>query len=219
MYDQLRIKEDLCYKVGCELKKTAGIVGITFYIQSEKEHPIYLQLRVLDFIDTFFYHKFDQKLFDEYKQGVIEKLKTPFPSIHQEAASLGDSIFQWSLQNDQNIDWTTNKKKISYMENYCTFNEVKQFYKELFMPYKREEASYTAEQITNLTKQELLQDNPYIGIESVVVFMTNKGISFDDQEAIKKIRMQDILTHVDNEFGQKSFLCARVFSKKLEHMV
>ena len=57
------------------------------------------------------------------------------------------------------------------------------------MPYKREEASYTAEQITNLTKQELLQDNPYIGIESVVVFMTNKGISFDDQEAIKKIRM------------------------------
>ena len=32
MYDQLRTKEDLCYRVGCELKKLAGTVGITFYI-------------------------------------------------------------------------------------------------------------------------------------------------------------------------------------------
>ena len=42
------------------------------------------------------------------------------------------------------------------MENYCTFKDVKEFYKELFMPYRREEASYTADQITNLTKQEIL---------------------------------------------------------------
>ena len=32
IFDQLRNKEDLCYKTGCEIKKIAGTVGITFFI-------------------------------------------------------------------------------------------------------------------------------------------------------------------------------------------
>ena len=75
MYDQLRTKEDLCYRVGCELKKLAGTVGITFYIQSEKEDPIFLQLRVLDFIDNFYFNTFDEKLFTEYRKGVVSHKK------------------------------------------------------------------------------------------------------------------------------------------------
>ena len=35
-------------------------MGITFFIQSEKEEPTYLQLRILDFIDNFYYNTFDQ---------------------------------------------------------------------------------------------------------------------------------------------------------------
>ena len=31
--------------------------------------------------------------------------------------------------------------------------------------------------------------------------------------------MQDVLTEVDYEFGQKSFLCSRVFSKKQKDLV
>ena len=71
----------------------------------------------------------------------------------------------------------------------------------MFTPYKREESIYTSEQIEKLTKLKLLQNNPYIDVESVVVYISNKGISFDDQETIEQIMMQDILTEVDNEFG------------------
>ena len=106
MYEQLRTKEDLCYKVGCELKKIGGTVGITFYIQSEKHDPIYLQLRILDFIDNFYYHTFDKKLFIDYKKGVVEKKKKRHLNIHQEAANLADQIQGWCLESSQQIDWT-----------------------------------------------------------------------------------------------------------------
>ena len=83
----------------------------------------------------------------------------------------------------------------------CNFADAVKFFKELFTPYKREDSSYTSEQIKSLTQHEILQENPYIGLESIVVYMANKGIRFDDLESIKKIRMQDVLTEVDNEFG------------------
>ena len=105
MYEQLRTKEDLCYKVGCELKKIGGTVGITFYIQSEKYDPIYLQLRILDFIDNFYFHTFDKKLYTDYKKGVVDKKKKRHLSIHQEAATLADQILCWCLENNQQIDW------------------------------------------------------------------------------------------------------------------
>ena len=79
--------------------------------------------------------------------------------------------------------------------------------------------SFTPEQVVSLTKLGILQDNPYIGLESIVVYICNNGISFDDQEALEKIRMQDVLSQVDTEFGQKSFLCLRIFSKSHEHLV
>ena len=87
------------------------------------------------------------------------------------------------------------------MENECNFNDAKEFFEDLFTPYKREPVEYTQEQVQNLTKLELLQNNPYIGIESVVTYISNNGISFDDKESIEKIRMQDVLTEIDNEFG------------------
>ena len=79
--------------------------------------------------------------------------------------------------------------------------------------------SFTAEQVVRLTKLGILKDNPYIGLESIVVYICNNGISFDDLEAIENIRMQDVLTQVDSEFGQKSFLCLRVFSKKQADLI
>ena len=90
---------------------------------------------------------------------------------------------------------------IDYIEKECNFEDAKPFFRELFTPYKREQSNYTSEQIEKLTKLKLLQNNPYIDVESVVVYISNKGISFDDQETIEQIMMQDILTEVDNEFG------------------
>ena len=90
---------------------------------------------------------------------------------------------------------------ISHLEKFCNFEDAVKFFKELFTPYRRDNSCYTSEQIKNLTQHEILHENPYIGVESIVVYMANKGIRFDDQESIKKIRMQDVLSDVDNEFG------------------
>ena len=35
----------------------------------------------------------------------------------------------------------------------------------------------------------------------MLVYIANHDISFDDQEALDKIRMQDVLSEVDYEFG------------------
>ena len=42
------------------------------------------------------------------------------------------------------------------MENECNFNDAKEFFEDLFTPYKREQVEYTQEQVQNLTKLELL---------------------------------------------------------------
>ena len=83
-----------------------GTAGITFYIQSEKVDPDYLLLRVLDFIDNFYFNTFDENLFHDWKKGLIDKKKSRFSSIEEEAASLSEAIFDWSLESGQKIDWT-----------------------------------------------------------------------------------------------------------------
>ena len=68
--------------------KTAGTIGITFYIQSEKVDPVFLYLRILNFIDNFYFETFDETIFNDYKKGVINQKKSSFSSIHQEANDL-----------------------------------------------------------------------------------------------------------------------------------
>ena len=82
-----------------------GTAGITFYIQSEKVDPDYLLLRVLDFIDNFYFNTLDESLFNDWKKGLIDKKKSRFSSIEQEASSLAEAIFDWSLESGQKIDW------------------------------------------------------------------------------------------------------------------
>lgn len=46
-------------------------MGITLFIQSDKYDPEYLYLRVLDFLDNFYYDTFNENLFKEYKKGLL----------------------------------------------------------------------------------------------------------------------------------------------------
>ena len=119
----------------------------------------------------------------------------------------------------QRIDWNYKQKLISYIENECNFDLVKEFYKEMFSPHKRIDVSYTPQQAVRLTKLKIFQDNPLLGIDQFIVFVSNKGIDFDDQVAIDKIQAQDVLSQVQEQFGKKHFLCMRIFSKKNEEMI
>ena len=43
------------------------------------------------------------------------------------------------------------------MEDHCSFDDAKKFYKELFVPYKREDVSYTSEEVKYLANLEILK--------------------------------------------------------------
>ena len=42
----------------------------------------------------------------------------------------------------------------------------------------------------------MFEENPQLGLDQVIVFISNEGINFDDQAAIDKIRAQDVLKQV-----------------------
>ena len=102
-------------------------------------------LRVLDFVDNFYYSTFDQALYDQYKKGVTEVKKSRCSSIEQEAERLNRLISEWSLDTHKKIDWDYKQKVIACMEEKCSFEDAKDFYRELFTPYKREPVEYTQE--------------------------------------------------------------------------
>ena len=66
---------------------------------------------------------------------MVDRKKSRFTSIDQEAASLADLIFDWNLDSDQKIDWAQNRNLIAHIEQKCSFKEGKEFFKEMFTPY------------------------------------------------------------------------------------
>ena len=43
------------------------------------------------------------------------------------------------------------------MDDQCSFDDAKEFFKELFVPYKRENVRYTSEQVKYLANLEILK--------------------------------------------------------------
>ena len=89
-----QILSDGNFYIFCALAFSRNIQ--TCYCDNKKEDPIYLQLRILDFIDNFFYNTLDKKLFDDYKKGLIDKKKSRDNTIHEKASSLAHLISDWS---------------------------------------------------------------------------------------------------------------------------
>ena len=69
------------------MKFTAGIYGMEFLIQSAKYSPLFLQAKILEFIDTFYY-EMTQEAFEKYKSGELDRLKSGFTGIDAEADEL-----------------------------------------------------------------------------------------------------------------------------------
>ena len=67
MFEELRTKQQLGYKVQVNRKTLAGIQGIAFVVQSAEYSPIQLETEILHFLDTFYHEYFDKEKFETYK--------------------------------------------------------------------------------------------------------------------------------------------------------
>jgi len=91
MYDELRVKQQLGYYLGCAKKTTCGIYGISFVIQSPTHSPIDLEAKILLFLDKFYEEYLstgDQSTFENYKKGAIARVKGTAMGLETEAESL-----------------------------------------------------------------------------------------------------------------------------------
>ena len=133
MYDQLRTKEQLGYYVGCSRKKTGGIYGLSFVLQSAEYSPIILQDKILDFIDKFYYEILDEPTFKKYKKGVLNRLKAGYSGLEHEADALLARLIHFSLDPSEDIDWDRRELEVKAIDA-ITFDELKSFYHILFCP-------------------------------------------------------------------------------------
>ena len=78
MYDELRNKEQLGYYVDCAMKRTAGVNGFCFIIQSAEYSPVQLEERISKFVKEFFEKGLTEAVFDEFKKGLIGRKKAGF---------------------------------------------------------------------------------------------------------------------------------------------
>ena len=114
--------------------RTAGIYGISFIIQSAEHSPPYLQAKICEFIDTFYNTKFTKENFEKFKAGVLSYKKGGFSGIDEEAEDLYSRMRHFAIDPSNSIEWNRADKEIECIENYCTYEKCKEFYRKLFSP-------------------------------------------------------------------------------------
>ncbi|RWR80472.1 nardilysin-like protein isoform X1 [Cinnamomum micranthum f. kanehirae] len=85
-FDQLRTKEQLGYVVDCGPRMTYRILGFCFRVQSSKHDPFYLHGRIDLFVKGLgeLLDGIDDKSFENYRNGLIEKKLEKDPSLTYE---------------------------------------------------------------------------------------------------------------------------------------
>lgn len=134
MFDELRTKQQLGYKVLCLRKTLAGIQGISFVVQSAEYSPIQLETEILHFLDTFYLEYFDKEKFEFYKQGVIDRKMNGFKSMDDESAKLFTMLSYFNHEHEAKIGWDRMEQEIEMIQRECTYDKIKAFYKLLFAP-------------------------------------------------------------------------------------
>ena len=133
MYDELRTKQQLGYYVDCTKKKTVGVYGISFIIQSAKHSPVFLETKILEFIDNFYHDMLTEESFENFKKGLLNRKKAGFNGIEDEGKDLYTRLTHFSLDPSREIGWNDRLEEIEFIEK-LQFNTVVQFYKNLFAP-------------------------------------------------------------------------------------
>lgn len=122
LFNQLRTKEQLGYVVDCGPRVTYRILGFCFRVQSSEYNPVYLQVRIDNFINGVpdLLDALDKESFENFKSGLVAKLMGKDPSLEYETNRYWNQItdrrymFDFSekeaeevkkIQKDDVINW------------------------------------------------------------------------------------------------------------------
>ena len=70
------------------MKSGAGIYGLSFVIQSAEYSPVYLEAKILEFLDAFYSEEMNKDAFDQWKKGTLDRQKAGYNGMHDEADDL-----------------------------------------------------------------------------------------------------------------------------------
>ena len=133
MFQALRTDQQLGYHVTVSQKETNGVHGVSLIIMSPEHSPVVLQERILEFLDSFIVDQFDEKLFEDFRDGTIARKKQGYTNFAEEARSLFERLRLFSLSPHRGIVWDLREKQIEYLE-LLTFEETRVCFIELFSP-------------------------------------------------------------------------------------
>ena len=123
MFDELRTKQQLGYSVGVGHRKTCGVYGIKLYVQSAEHSPIFLEAKILEFIDNFYFDMLKPESFENYRRGTLNFMKTGFRGIQDEAQYLYERLTHFSLDPGRECGWDDKQEEINFIEK-ITFDEI-----------------------------------------------------------------------------------------------
>ena len=125
--------------VRSRVQNTCNILGLTIGVQSATYSPIYIHKVIIDFLDKFYNELFTEECFNKYKKGFLDLKKLPHRDISSEANALVKKLISFNRQPDSGIDWGQKAKEIDHIENNCSYQELRDFYKSIFNPGQSKE--------------------------------------------------------------------------------
>ena len=133
MFKQLRTVEQLGYYVACQRRSTGGVAGISFTVQSAVHDPIYCQGKIIEFLDEFYFDRFNEEMFNKYKAGVIARKTRGYGGLRDEAEDVFLRMVNFCQEALPEPDWDRREMEVGII-NQITFKEIKTYYKAFFAP-------------------------------------------------------------------------------------
>ena len=207
MYYELRTKDQLGYLVAVYKKNTCGIAGLSFVIQSATKSPIYLQKRILDFIDTFYNDIYTEELFNKWKKGTLEFVKKSYADLAAESSDRCNQLKNLTIGQIGEIDWNVKDKEIDFIVNHCTYSTMRDFYKNLLNPTvsKKPFASDAGNPANDATVDKFRK---YLESKKDLRDL----LKIEDGKIEFSVDLEDVNSFESHE--QKRFLAIRIFAKK-----
>ena len=118
----------------CARKKLAGVYGMGMRVQSAEYSPVVLEARLLEFLDQFYHEQFTKEAYETYRQGTIDRKLAGYRTLAEETEFLYARIRHFKHGEDAFIEWNRREKEVECIKEYCTYEVVKSFYKNLICP-------------------------------------------------------------------------------------
>ena len=76
-------------------------------------------------------------MYTEYKKGVLDYKKKGFADMYDESQDLFVRMKNFNRVQMDKINWRLREEEIKYMEEHCTFEEARSFYRTLLNPAEK----------------------------------------------------------------------------------